>query len=162
MQHSILPTAAASSLRRGLEYDCNIIVLGLWRNQGWARWLLGWAPSNMQCTVQEGPCKSPPASFWLQNQPEIITMVKICSRFFWYYVCLCAWENNSNKKMWRHTGDHLSSNLCCAAVAFLRPGDCIFTATLTAVAFHSGDRWRAFSPNDTEGLQSSALMDLWL
>lgn len=34
---------------------------------------------------------------------------------------------------------------CC-----LGPGDCIFTAGLTAVAFHSGDRWRAFSPNDTE------------
>lgn len=29
MQHSILPTAAAYFLRRVLEYDGNIIVLGL-------------------------------------------------------------------------------------------------------------------------------------
>lgn len=52
--------------------------------------------------------------------------------------------------------------LRCCGLACLGPGDCIFTAALTAVAFHSGDRWRAFSPNDTEGLQSSALTDLRL
>ncbi len=59
-------------------------------------------------------------------------------------------------------GDQFISNLCCAAAACLGPGDCIFTAALTAVAFHSGDRWRTFSPNDSEGLQSSALTDLRL
>lgn len=49
--------------------------------------------------------------------------------------------------------------LSCAAAACFEPGDCIFTAGLTAVAFHSGDRWQTFSFNDTESLQSSALMD---
>lgn len=34
MQHSILPTAAASFLRRVLEYDGNLIVLGLGWNKG--------------------------------------------------------------------------------------------------------------------------------
>lgn len=49
--------------------------------------------------------------------------------------------------------------LSCTAAACFEPGDCIFTAGLTAVAFHSGDRWQTFSLNDTESLQSSALMD---
>lgn len=62
----------------------------------------------------------------------------------------------------QHNRGQLIPHLCCAAVACQGPGDCIFTAALTAVAFHSGDRWRAFSPYDTESLQSSALMDLWL
>lgn len=55
------------------------------------------------------------------------------------------------------SGDKLSSELCCAAAACFEPGDCIFTAALTAVAFHSGDRWKTICPDDTQCLQSSDL-----
>lgn len=48
-------------LRRVLEYECRIMVLGLRWNKGWTRPLPGQALSNMQV-----PCGAtlPPASFW--------------------------------------------------------------------------------------------------
>lgn len=61
-------------------------------------------------------------------------------------------ESNLNKKLLaRQRAEDLQR--CCR----LGSGDCIFTAVLTAVAFHSGDRCWELSPNGTQ----SALMDLY-
>lgn len=59
----------------------------------------------------------------------------------------CEWKKWDKNSSAPDDGDQLKLHLvlCCAAAAYRRPTDCIFTAALTAVAFHGGDRWRAFS-----------------
>lgn len=58
----------------------------------------------------------------------------------------CEWKKWDKNSSAPDDGDQLKLHLvlCCAAAAYRRPTDCIFTAALTAVAFHGGDRWRAF------------------
>lgn len=60
----------------------------------------------------------------------------------------CEWKKWDKNSSAPDDGDQFKTPpcavLCCAAAAYCRPTDCIFTAALTAVAFHGGDRWRAF------------------
>lgn len=73
------------------------------------------------CSVQECPCNYtnlPPSIQWLQTEPKVEKTVALKKA-----------ENN------------IYISRSCIAAACFEPGDCIFTAGLTAVAFHSGDRW---------------------